>query len=80
MCNMKERKDSVESNNNFDSQQPSFSSSIVHPRHKRNRFVDFYVNPGHVFTNHSQEYSFSFSPRFCKFECNTTTDWLNGMV
>lgn len=33
---MKERKNSVESNNN-DSQQPSFSSSIVHPRHKRNR-------------------------------------------
>ncbi|XP_060580247.1 uncharacterized protein LOC132737035 isoform X1 [Ruditapes philippinarum] len=38
MCNMKERKDSVESNNNDShSQQPSFSSSIVHPRHKRNR-------------------------------------------
>lgn len=38
MCNMKERKDSVESNNNeSQSQQPSFNSSIIHPRHKRNR-------------------------------------------
>ncbi|XP_052798441.1 uncharacterized protein LOC128230310 isoform X2 [Mya arenaria] len=38
MCNMKERKDSVESNNNENhSQQPSFNSSIVHPRHQRNR-------------------------------------------
>lgn len=38
MCNMKERKDSVESNNNeSNSQQPSFNSSIIHPRHKRNR-------------------------------------------
>lgn len=40
MCNMKDHKNSVESNNNeSQSQQPSFSSSIVHPRHKRNRFV-----------------------------------------
>ena len=39
--------------------------------------------PGHpepVFTNHSQEHSLSFSPKFCKFECNTTSDWLNHMV
>ena len=35
---------------------------------------------GPVFTNHSQEHSSSFSPRFCNFECNTTTDWLNRMV
>ena len=28
---------------------------------------------GSVFTNHSEEHSFSFSPRFCKFECNTTS-------
>ena len=27
---------------------------------------------GSVFTHHSQEHSLSFSPRFCKFECNTT--------
>ena len=25
-----------------------------------------------VFTNHSHKHSFSYSPRFCKFECNTT--------
>ena len=30
-----------------------------------------------VFTNHFQDSSSSFSPRFCKFECNTTSDWLN---
>ena len=24
--------------------------------------------------------SLVFSPRFCKFECNTTSDWLNCMV
>ena len=33
-----------------------------------------------VFTNHSQEHSSSFSPRFCKFECNTNSDWLNRMI
>ena len=26
------------------------------------------------------DHSLSFSPRFCKFECNTTSDWLNRMV
>ena len=27
--------------------------------------------------NHSQEYSPSFLPGFCKFVCNTISDWLN---
>ena len=35
---------------------------------------------GSVFKNHSQEHPVSFSPGFCKFECNTTADWLNRMV
>ena len=35
---------------------------------------------GSLFTNHSREHSLSFSPAFCKFECNTTSDWLNRMV
>ena len=39
-----------------------------------------YPKTGSVFTNHSQEHSLSFSPRFSKFECNTTSDWLNCMV
>ena len=30
--------------------------------------------------NHPQKHSLYFSPRFCKFECNTTSDWLNHMV
>ena len=47
---------------------------------------------GSVFTNHSQEHSQGlysptilknilclFSARFCIFECNTTSDWLNHM-
>ena len=29
-----------------------------------------------VFTNHYQDKS----PRFCIFDCNTTSDWLNRMV
>ena len=33
-----------------------------------------------IFTNHFQEYSLSFAPGFYKFECNTTSDWLNRMV
>ena len=33
-----------------------------------------------VFTNHSKKHYLSFSPRFGKFECNTTSDWLNHMV
>ena len=37
-------------------------------------------SPGSVFTTHSHEHSLSFSPRFCKSECNTTSDWLNRMV
>ena len=36
--------------------------------------------PAYVFTNHSQEHSLSFSPKFGKFECNTTSDWLNHTV
>ena len=35
------------------------------------------MDSGSVFTKHSQEYTLSFSPRFCKFEFNTTSDWLN---
>ena len=35
---------------------------------------------GFVFTNHYQEYFLSFSPRLCKFESNTTSDWLTRMV
>ena len=38
------------------------------------------VVQGSYFTNHSQEHSLSFSPRFCQFECNTTYDWQNFMV
>ena len=34
----------------------------------------------HVLTNHSQEHSLSYSARVSKFECNTTSDWLNQMV
>ena len=30
--------------------------------------------------HHAQKYSLSFSSRFCKFECNKTSDWLNRMV
>ena len=37
-------------------------------------------SPLSVFTDHSQENSLSFSSRFCKFECNTHSDWLNRMV
>ena len=37
------------------------------------------MEPGSVFTNHSQEHSLS-SSQFCIFECNTTSDWLNRMV
>ena len=36
--------------------------------------------PGSVFTNDSQEHSLSYSPRFSKVECNTTSDWLNQTV
>ena len=36
--------------------------------------------PGSVFTKHSQEHPLFFSPRFCKVECNTTSDWLNHTV
>ena len=35
---------------------------------------------GSVFTNHSQEHCSSLSPRCCKLECNTASDWLNGVV
>ena len=35
---------------------------------------------GSVFSNHSQEYSLSPSPRFCQFLCNTTSDLLNYLV
>ena len=38
------------------------------------------MRTGAVFTNHSQEHSLSVSPRFSKFECNTTSDWLNRTV
>ena len=38
------------------------------------------LTSGSVYTNHSQEYSLSFSPRLCQFECDTTSDWLNRMV
>ena len=34
-----------------------------------------FISSGSEFTNHSQEYSLSISPRFGKFECNTTSDW-----
>ena len=30
-----------------------------------------------IFTNNTQERSLLFSPRFCEFECNGTSDWLN---
>ena len=30
--------------------------------------------------NHSQKHHLPFSPRFCKFECNTSPNWLNRMV
>ena len=33
---------------------------------------------GSVFTNFSREHSLFFSPRFCTFENDTTSDWLNG--
>ena len=36
--------------------------------------------PGSVFTNHSQEHSFSFSPKLCKFESNTTSYMLNHTI
>ena len=32
------------------------------------------------FTNYSQEHSLFCSPNFRKFECNTTSDWLNHTV
>ena len=35
---------------------------------------------GSIFTSHSRERPLSFSPRLGKFECNTTSDWLNRMV
>ena len=38
------------------------------------------VPTGSVPTNHSQEHSLSFFFKICKFECNTTSDWLNHMV
>ena len=31
-------------------------------------------------SNHSPERSLSISPKFCKFECNTTSDWINLTV
>ena len=34
---------------------------------------------GSVFTKHSQEHFLSISQRFSKFECNTTSDWLNSI-
>ena len=45
-------------------------------------FSRFFYSYTHlnVFTNPSQERSLSFSPRFCKFQCNATSDWLNHMV
>ena len=42
-------------------------------------FVNIALQPGSVFTNHSQEHSLSFSQRFHKSECNTTSDQLNHM-
>ena len=33
-----------------------------------------------AYTDYSQENSLSYSPRFCKFERNTTCDWLNHIV
>ena len=38
------------------------------------------VQPGPVLANHCQEHSLSFSPRFRKCECNTTSDWLNHSI
>ena len=38
------------------------------------------INPGSVFTNHSQEHSRSFFPKRCKFECSTSSDWRNHRV
>ena len=35
---------------------------------------------GPTFTKHSREHSWSFFSRFCEFECNTTSDWLNYTV
>ena len=32
---------------------------------------------GSLFTKLSQQYSMSFSPRICKFEIKTTSDWPN---
>ena len=34
-------------------------------------------SPGSVFIIHSQEHSFSVSPRFANIGCSTTSDWLN---
>ena len=38
------------------------------------------LKSGSEFTDRCQERSLSFSPRFSKFECNITSDWLNCMV
>ena len=38
------------------------------------------MNTRVLFTNHSQEHSMAFSPRFCKFECNTTEVVLHSHV
>ena len=35
---------------------------------------------GSVFAKQNQENFLSFSPGFKKFECNTTSDWLNRRV
>ena len=35
------------------------------------------TNPGSFVTKHSRKHSYSLSPRFCKFESNTISDWLN---
>ena len=33
-----------------------------------------------ILTNHSQDQSLSFCPKFCTFESNTTSDWLNDFI
>ena len=57
------------------------SDKIIRSSRVPEKEINITVNrAGSVFTNHSKEDALPFPPRFCKFECNTTSDWLNRMI
>ena len=58
----------------------TFVQYINHNIEKDENHCEEDIESGSALTNHSQEDSLPFSPRFYRFEFNITSDWLNRMV